>query len=104
MSAASGWQLRPGYIPNSDPRFHLFAGDERERGLLVVDGSRIHLVNDRVADLLAFASDGRPELVDDVFRTLGLSAGPIVGESIPHEIPVRAFSLAIAQKCNRGCT
>lgn len=88
----------------ADPRFHLFAAAEQQ-GLLIVDGSRIHLVNDRVADLLSLASEhGRAELVDGIFAALGLSAGPIITNEPPRQIPVRAFSLAIAQKCNLGCT
>jgi uncharacterized protein len=88
----------------SDPRFHLF-GALQGQGLLIVDGSRIHQVGDRVADLLALASEnGRADLVDEIFAAVGLSSGPIVVDEPPREIPVRAFSLAIAQKCNLGCT
>jgi uncharacterized protein len=87
-----------------NPRFRLF-GAEDDRGLLVVDGSRIHRISERVAGLLAFAaSNDRPEAVDDIFAALGLSAGPVIGDEPPREFPVRAFSLAIAQKCNLGCT
>lgn len=88
----------------SDRRFHLFDAPE-QRGLLVVDGSRIHQVSDRVADLLALASDsGNTALVDEIFAAVGLSARSLVRDEPPREIPVRAFSLAIAQKCNLGCT
>lgn len=88
----------------TDRRFHLFgAGDDC--GLLVVDGSRIHRVNHKVAELLGFATAaGRPELVADIFDAIGLSSRSIVGDEPPRQIPVRAFSLAIAQKCNLGCT
>lgn len=100
--------LTPDEMPQagavSDSRFHVF-GTGDDRGLLVVDGSRIHRVNRRVAELLTFARGaGRSELVDDIFAALGISSRAIVGDEPPPEIPVRAFSLAIAQKCNLGCT
>ncbi|OKO72125.1 radical SAM protein [Bradyrhizobium sp. NAS96.2] len=73
--------------------------------MLVVDGSRIHRVNHKVAELLAFAAtSGRQELIDDIFNAIGVSARSVVGNEPPLQIPVRAFSLAIAQKCNLGCT
>ncbi len=85
-------------------RFRMFASDDGV-GLLVVDGSRIHRISEQVADLLAFsASNDRPEAVDNIFAALGLSSGPVIGDEPPHEFPVRSFSLAIAQKCNLGCT
>lgn len=101
MQAQAG-RLDGGYGP--PPRFHLFDAPE-DRGLLIVDGSRIHKVSDRVADMLAFASSsGRTDLVDQIFAAIGLSLPPIMDGTPPREIPVRAFSLAIAQKCNLGCT
>jgi uncharacterized protein len=88
----------------SSPRFHLFEAPQ-DHGILIVDGSRIHRLSDRLADMLAFASaSGRPELVDEVFGALGFSPGSVIGTEPPREVPVRAFSLAIAQKCNLGCT
>lgn len=96
---------RPSHpIVGHDRRFHLF-GDSGQRGLLVADGSRVHQINDRVADLLTFAVQrGRDDLVDEVLAAIGISARPIMPDDAPESIPVRAFSLAIAQKCNLGCS
>lgn len=84
-------------------RFHLFETDDGP-GLLVADGTRIHSISDDLAKLLTFAATARPELIDEIFSTLGLDVQPIVEVSAASRIRVRAFSLAIAQKCNLGCT
>jgi uncharacterized protein len=88
----------------TDPRFHLFtAGDGY--GLLIADGSRVHRVGDEIARLLDFASSsGRTEIADQVLKAVGISSRSIIGSEPPTAMPVRAFSLAIAQKCNLGCT
>jgi uncharacterized protein len=87
-----------------DPRFHLFAAPD-ERGLLIVDGSRIHQVSKRLAAMLTHAAEsGHTQAVDAIFASLGISAAPVVADEPPRSTPVRAFSLAIAQKCNLGCT
>ncbi len=44
---------------------------------------------------------GRAELIASA---LGLLTEPAVGPLTPKSVPVRAISLAIAQKCNMGCT
>ncbi|MBZ9959319.1 radical SAM/SPASM domain-containing protein [Mesorhizobium sp. BR1-1-14] len=94
----------PNHGQNLPPRFHLFDGSAGY-GVLVVDGSRVHRLSESVADLLTFAvSNGRPEIVDQVFDAVGFSRDLVVGAEAPVAIPVRAFSLAIAQKCNLGCT
>ena len=88
------------------PAFHLFeTGLGDEPGLLVVDGSRIHRLRTQAAELLQRAeASGSPSLREAAFAALGLSSEQIIETAPPSRMPVRAFSLAIAQKCNLGCT
>ncbi|GJD66494.1 radical SAM/SPASM domain-containing protein [Methylobacterium frigidaeris] len=89
---------------STEARFHLFASGDGH-GVLIADGSRIHRISDEIARLLDFAaSSGRAEVADEVFEALGISSRSIIGSEPPASMPVRAFSLAIAQKCNLGCS
>ncbi|MDX6682064.1 MAG: uncharacterized protein QOG94_2103 [Solirubrobacteraceae bacterium] len=45
-----------------------------------------------------------PRELDDLLRALGVDAPPYVDDDPPQRPPVRALSLAVAQKCNLGCT
>jgi len=88
------------------PAWRLFeTGVNDHKGLLIVDGSRIHQVRKHVAAILRqVEASGRDDLRAAAFAALGLSSAEIIQATPPDRIPVRALSLAIAQKCNLGCT
>lgn len=73
--------------------------------LLVPDGSRVYDVDHETAAALdrALSGAGDPH-VAELLRSLGLDAPRYVDDTPPAEPPVRALSLAVAQKCNLGCT
>jgi uncharacterized protein len=91
------------------PQVHLFA-TEHGPHLLVADGSRLYQLD--AATALSFEEALAAEDADGVDRLLthfgldgGLDAGPRFVDDEPlRDPPVRAFSLAVAQKCNLGCT
>lgn len=70
--------------------------------LLVVDGSRIYAVDAATATALrAEQADSSPLLA-----SLGLfdATRPAVSDEPPRAMAVRSLSLAVAQKCNLGCS
>ena len=72
--------------------------------LFVADGSRLF-----DADASLFASyrqaiEGGTEAIDGLLREAGLVARPFIDDTPLAPPPLRALSLAIAQKCNLGCT
>lgn len=87
------------------PQTHLF---ETEAGphVLVVDGTRVYQVGHGLFEALTEALDARDEtLASDLLNAQGLiGPAPYVGDEPPAVPPVRALSLAVAQKCNLGCT
>lgn len=72
--------------------------------LLVPDGSRVYDVDAATAAALdrARRGDGNSEIAE-LLRSLGLEAPRYVDDTPPQAPPVRALSLAVAQKCNLGC-
>jgi uncharacterized protein len=70
--------------------------------VFVVDRSRLF---DTSAGLFAEleAAQGRGRL-GELLRGLGLGGAPAIDDNPPPEPPVHALSLAIAQKCNLGCS
>jgi uncharacterized protein len=64
----------------------------------VVNGSRIYSVAAPVARELA--ADDSPAAL----TALGLDLPDRITDTAPGEMPVRSLSLAVAQKCNLGCT
>lgn len=86
------------------PQIHLFEADG-EPHVLLADGSRVFGVDRDVFDRLEQASArGDATEVDRLLRRFGLDAEPSVDDQAPESFPVRALSLAVAQKCNLGCT
>lgn len=73
--------------------------------LFVPDGSRLF-----DADANLFASyrtameGGSSDAIDDLMRQAGLVGRPFIDDTPLAAPPLRALSLAIAQKCNLGCT
>ncbi|MEV4925442.1 radical SAM/SPASM domain-containing protein [Streptomyces roseoverticillatus] len=86
------------------PDLHLLRTEAGSHAL-VVNGSRLFDLDATTYALL----DGARRTGDDgelsrLMSELGLDAPPLIDDSPPAEPPVRALSLAVAQKCNLGCT
>jgi uncharacterized protein len=74
------------------------------RHLFVADGSRLFGVPDGLFGELGVAIAGGPDAVEDVLKRIGLDGPPLIDDR-PLEAPdTHALSLAVAQKCNLGCT
>jgi uncharacterized protein len=73
--------------------------------LFVPDGSRLF---DADAELFAAyrtaIGQGGTEAIDELLRQAGLVSRPFIDDTPLSAPPLRALSLAIAQKCNLGCT
>jgi uncharacterized protein len=73
--------------------------------LFVADGSRLF---DADAEMFASYDDamarGEAAEIDELLRRAGLGGPPFIDDTPLAPPPVRALSLAIAQKCNLGCT
>jgi uncharacterized protein len=86
------------------PQIHLI---ESSLGghIFVADGSRLF---DADADLFASydaaMDEGGNEAIDEMLRQAGLVGRPFIDDTPFTSPPLRALSLAIAQKCNLGCT
>lgn len=93
--------------PASRPRFpelHLFA-TEYGPHLMLANGSRIFGLTDALAERIEAAALAGPSALDDLLSAEGLAAGRFIDDAAPLcEPPLRALSLAVAQKCNLGCT
>jgi uncharacterized protein len=78
--------------------------DDAGAHLLVVNGSQLFDVDDASAAAFDEAvRSGDPE-VSRLLAALGADAPPRIDDTPLAEAPVRALSLAVAQKCNLGCT
>lgn len=82
---------------------HLIA-TEHGRHLLVPDGSRLYDVDAETFAMLDAARRGGDGELAELLRGLGLATEPYVDDTPVTTPPVRALSLAVAQKCNLGCT
>jgi uncharacterized protein len=75
---------------------------ELGRHLFVTDGSRLF---DADADLFGRLEAGvRDGDVAGLLARLGLDGAPLIDDQPLPAQPIHAFSLAVAQKCNLGCT
>lgn len=73
--------------------------------LLVPDGTRLYDVDAAVyAQLDRLRRSGDEDQLGELLQQLGLDAPRYVDDAVPEQPPVRALSLAVAQKCNLGCT
>jgi uncharacterized protein len=87
-----------------NPHVHLF---DTEQGphLFVVNGSRVYGLGTEEAEVFSAAvraSD--PENVFSLLAASGLAAPLVIDDTPLSSPPLRALSLAVAQKCNLGCT
>lgn len=77
---------------------------EQGNYLLVADGTRIYQLSD--VDYRAFESgiEQGDQVISRHLDQLQLRQNKIVGREIPHRPSLYSLSLAVAQKCNLGCT
>jgi len=86
------------------PDVHVFETDLGPH-VFVVNGSQVYgLGPSEHTRLLAAIHPEGPERVELVMKDLMLEAPPFIDDSPVTSPPLRAISLAVAQKCNMGCT
>jgi uncharacterized protein len=86
------------------PNAHLFDAGGRAM-LLSVQRGRLYEINDTLAQTLDRAmAYGDADRVGLFMAAAGLDDDTCIVEEAPASVPVRALSLAVAQKCNLGCT
>ncbi|MFI9009867.1 radical SAM protein [Actinosynnema sp. NPDC053489] len=86
------------------PDVHLLRTEVGPR-VLLANGSRLFGVAEALYDRVdAARRDPDPAALDAVLADLGLDAPRQIDDLAPDPPPVRALSLAVAQKCNLGCT
>lgn len=91
---------RPSGAASADPRVHFFTTAHGVH-MLATDGSRIFDVSPSLQNDYAGWSDiERAEFLSG----LGVRNAPYVDDTPPADMPIRALSLAVAQKCNLACT
>ena len=83
--------------------FHFF---EAGGGLhvLVVDGSQIYAIDDELRLAINGAVVGGPAKIRALLADLGIEQTCFLGDAPLDAPPVRALSLAVAERCNLGCT
>ena len=72
--------------------------------MLVVEGSKLFELDSEALALLASAESDNEVLLNRLLAEFGLSGLSSGCDEIPVAPPVRALSLAVAQKCNLGCS
>jgi uncharacterized protein len=72
--------------------------------LFVADGSRLFDADASLFATYSSAMDGGTDAIDELLRQAGLVDRPFIDDTPLAPPPLRALSLAIAQKCNLGCT
>lgn len=86
------------------PDVHLYQTEQGQH-LLVVNGTRLFDVDAEVSAALDAARRARDgEGVRRLLEALGVAEAPFIDDEPVRSPPVRALSLAVAQKCNLGCT
>jgi uncharacterized protein len=75
------------------------------RQLLVPNASQVYALDAAsYAALDAMLASGDAAAIDARLRALGVEVAPVIDDRPLASAPLRAVSLAIAQKCNLGCT
>jgi len=86
------------------PSVHLVRGGAATQ-LLVVDSSRLYqLPADIAARIDSVIEMGDDATLSSLLVSLGLAATSAIDDTPLESAPVHALSLAVAQKCNLGCT
>jgi uncharacterized protein len=76
---------------------------EHGRHLLVADGSRIYDLDDDLIREVDMAIAGDEKAFEELLARYGLGSAPYIDDTPLANPPLRALSLAVAQKCNLGC-
>jgi uncharacterized protein len=87
----------------ADQDFRVFATASGPH-LLIVDGSQIFRIDDDLAQQLTAAAIQDAESARALLAAHGLGVRRLIGNEPPHDPPLRALSLAVAERCNLGCT
>jgi uncharacterized protein len=86
------------------PQAHLIESTIGQH-LFVADGSRLFDADPDTFGAFAAAMAGeRTDEVDALLARLGLATPPLIDDTPLPNPPIHALSLAVAQKCNLGCT
>src|ERR1700751_2781765 len=85
------------YPAQPSPDVHVFETDYGYYALLV-NGSRIYSIGPESARRLRDYGSAT------ALETLGLALPEQITDKAPAQMPLRSLSLAVAQKCNMGCT
>jgi uncharacterized protein len=73
--------------------------------LLVVNGTRLYNLEVDTAARVRFAIEAKgADALESLMTDLGLDAPPAIDDRPLESPPIHALSLAVAQKCNLGCT
>jgi uncharacterized protein len=97
-----GEHLATASRPRSRHAHWLNLGDH---GLVfIVDGSRVYDVEPALINRLDRALDSSETDVEQLLASIGLSSYDFIDDAPLRSPPVHALSLAVAQKCNLGCT
>ncbi len=83
--------------------FHLIATDAGPH-LLLVDGSQLFKIDEDLERRLREAMCGGRQAARALLADAGLGLQRFVGDEPLLDPPVRALSLAVAERCNLGCT
>lgn len=97
-------QAATDHMQSSQPRspdLHLWR-DNGQAQLLVVNGSQLFDLNPELEQQVLRALEQGTE--SDLLKRFGIDGTPMIDDQAPDNLPVHAFSLAIAQKCNLGCS
>src|SRR5438105_2878415 len=85
------------------PTIHLISTSGVHQAL-VVDGSRLFEIDSQTLQRFEELISGSDALaLDEYLGQLGVTGLPHIDDHAPERPPVRALSLAVAQKCNLGC-
>jgi uncharacterized protein len=93
-------------VPASAPRgpdFHLFDAADGPY-LLIIDGSQVFKIDDDLKRRLDDARTAGPQAERSLLAEYGLGLRRFVGDDPPADPPVRSLSLAVAERCNLGCS
>ena len=80
--------------------FHLFDGGEVGPHLLIADGSQVFGLDAAFAEALRAA---KPDAAHAMLGEVGLGGRNFIDAAPLEDPPMRALSLAVAQRCNLGC-
>ena len=103
LDGAATGRHSSGLRPQAARDFHLFDTEDGPH-LLLVDGSQLYKIDAALGGRLTTAAAGGSEAVRAVLAEVGLGLKRFIGDEPLADPPVRALSLAVAQRCNLGCT